>query len=88
MRAVEGVQRAQRRVRHCYGQAWCEAARQLTAEADIPLVALRIGHLDGRVGCLTRPACPSVVMTAAGEYQLVFSSARPDLRRGRSAAEA
>jgi 2,4-dichlorophenol 6-monooxygenase len=29
------------------GQAWCEAARQLAAEADIPLDALRIGHLDG-----------------------------------------
>ena len=29
------------------GQAWCEAARQLAAEADIPLDTLRIGHLDG-----------------------------------------
>ena len=29
------------------GQAWCEAARQLAAEADLPLDALRIGHLDG-----------------------------------------
>lgn len=29
------------------GQAWCEAARQLVAEADLPLDALRIGHLDG-----------------------------------------
>ncbi len=29
------------------GQAWCEAARQLAAEADIPLDALRIGRLDG-----------------------------------------
>ncbi len=29
------------------GQPWCEAARQLTAEADLPLDALRIGHLDG-----------------------------------------
>jgi 2,4-dichlorophenol 6-monooxygenase len=29
------------------GQAWCEAARQLTAEAGIPLDAVRIGHLDG-----------------------------------------
>ena len=29
------------------GHAWCEAARQLAAEADIPLDALRIGHLDG-----------------------------------------
>ena len=29
------------------GQAWCEAARQLAAEADIPLGAVRIGHLDG-----------------------------------------
>jgi 2,4-dichlorophenol 6-monooxygenase len=28
------------------GLAWCEAARQLTAEADLPLDALRIGHLD------------------------------------------
>ena len=31
------------------GQAWWEAARQLADEADIPLDALRIGHLDG--GC-------------------------------------
>ena len=29
------------------GHAWCEAARQFAAEADIPLDALRIGHLDG-----------------------------------------
>ena len=29
------------------GQAWCEAARQLAAEAGVPLDALRIGHLDG-----------------------------------------
>jgi hypothetical protein len=29
------------------GHAWCEAARQLAAEADVPLDALRIGHLDG-----------------------------------------
>jgi len=29
------------------GQAWCEGARQLAAEADIPLDAVRIGHLDG-----------------------------------------
>jgi hypothetical protein len=29
------------------GQAWCEAARQLAAEADISLDAVRIGHLDG-----------------------------------------
>jgi Uncharacterized protein conserved in bacteria (DUF2252) len=29
------------------GQAWCEAARRLAAEADIPLDAVRIGHLDG-----------------------------------------
>jgi len=29
------------------GQAWCEAARQLAAEAGLPLDAVRIGHLDG-----------------------------------------
>ncbi len=29
------------------GQAWCDAARQLAAEADLPLDAVRIGHLDG-----------------------------------------
>ncbi len=29
------------------GQAWCEAARQLAAEADVPLDGLPIGHLDG-----------------------------------------
>ncbi len=29
------------------GQAWCEAAEQLAAEAGLPLDAVRIGHLDG-----------------------------------------
>ncbi len=29
------------------GQAWCEAARQLAAEAGLPLDAVRTGHLDG-----------------------------------------
>ena len=29
------------------GHAWCEAARQLAAEAGLPLDAVRIGHLDG-----------------------------------------
>jgi len=29
------------------GEAWCEAARELAAEAGIPLDAVRIGHLDG-----------------------------------------
>ena len=29
------------------GQAWCDAARELAEEADLPLDALRIGHLDG-----------------------------------------
>ncbi len=29
------------------GQAWCEAAGQLAAEANVPLDAVRIGHLDG-----------------------------------------
>jgi 2,4-dichlorophenol 6-monooxygenase len=29
------------------GEAWCEAARVLAAEANLPLDALRIGHLDG-----------------------------------------
>ena len=29
------------------GQAWCQAARQLAADADVPLDAVRIGHLDG-----------------------------------------
>jgi 2,4-dichlorophenol 6-monooxygenase len=29
------------------GQAWCEAARQLAAGADVPLDTVRIGHLDG-----------------------------------------
>ena len=29
------------------GQPWCDAARQLAAEADRPLDAVRIGHLDG-----------------------------------------
>jgi 2,4-dichlorophenol 6-monooxygenase len=29
------------------GAAWCEAARALAEEADLPLDAVRIGHLDG-----------------------------------------
>ena len=29
------------------GEAWWEAAKQLAAEANLPLDALRIGHLDG-----------------------------------------
>jgi 2,4-dichlorophenol 6-monooxygenase len=29
------------------GEAWCEVARELAADAGIPLDALRIGHLDG-----------------------------------------
>jgi len=29
------------------GQPWCDAARQLAAEANLPLDAVRIGHLDG-----------------------------------------
>ena len=29
------------------GQAWCEAARQLAREANVPIDAVRIGHLDG-----------------------------------------
>ena len=29
------------------GEAWCEVARQLAADAGLPLDAVRIGHLDG-----------------------------------------
>jgi 2,4-dichlorophenol 6-monooxygenase len=29
------------------GEAWCEAARALAADAGIPLDAVRIGHIDG-----------------------------------------
>ena len=29
------------------GEPWCDAARQLAADADLPLDAVRIGHLDG-----------------------------------------
>jgi 2,4-dichlorophenol 6-monooxygenase len=29
------------------GEAWCEAARVLAEEADLPLEAVRIGHVDG-----------------------------------------
>ena len=29
------------------GRAWCEAAAQLASEANVPIDALRIGHLDG-----------------------------------------
>jgi 2,4-dichlorophenol 6-monooxygenase len=54
------------------GQAWCEAARQLAAEAGIPLDAVRIGHLDGDCHdprCAWRhPAAasdPGAVLTAA-----------------------
>jgi 2,4-dichlorophenol 6-monooxygenase len=31
------------------GEAWCEAAQALATEADLPLEAVRIGHLDGDV---------------------------------------
>ncbi len=36
------------------GGAWCEAARQLAADAGIPLDAVRIGHIDGD---LYEPRC-------------------------------
>jgi 2,4-dichlorophenol 6-monooxygenase len=29
------------------GQAWCDAAEQLAVEAELPIDAVRIGHLDG-----------------------------------------
>ncbi len=29
------------------GRAWCQAAAQLASEANVPIDALRIGHLDG-----------------------------------------
>lgn len=29
------------------GESWCDTARQLAAEADLPLDAVRIGHIDG-----------------------------------------
>ncbi len=29
------------------GEAWCEAARELALEGDLPLDAIRIGHIDG-----------------------------------------
>ncbi len=29
------------------GETWCDAARQLASEADLPLDAVRIGHIDG-----------------------------------------
>jgi FAD binding domain len=31
------------------GHAWCEAARQLATDTDLPLDSLRIGHLDGEL---------------------------------------
>jgi len=31
------------------GEAWCEVARQLAADAGLPLDAVRIGHLDGEL---------------------------------------
>ena len=31
------------------GEAWCEAAQALVTEANLPLDAVRIGHLDGDV---------------------------------------
>jgi 2,4-dichlorophenol 6-monooxygenase len=30
-----------------HGDAWCDAARVLAADADVPVDAVRIGHLDG-----------------------------------------
>jgi hypothetical protein len=40
------------------GQAWYEAARQLAAEADVPLDALRIGRLERPPGRPHRRAQP------------------------------
>jgi 2,4-dichlorophenol 6-monooxygenase len=31
------------------GEAWCSAARELAADAGVPLDAIRIGHLDGEI---------------------------------------
>lgn len=39
------------------GQAWCDAARQLAAEAGVPLDAVRIGHLDGTCTTRAAPGC-------------------------------
>ncbi len=31
------------------GEAWCSAAKELAADLDVPLDAIRIGHLDGEL---------------------------------------
>jgi hypothetical protein len=71
------------------GQAWCEAARQLAAEADIPLDAVRIGHLDGdchnphRVSHLPSFRAPSAVLIPAeGAASLLILGTRHPFRIG------
>ena len=48
------------------GRAWCEAARQLAAEAGLPLDAVRIGHLDGD---LYDPRCSWLRLRAPPDRQ-------------------
>jgi 2,4-dichlorophenol 6-monooxygenase len=55
------------------GEAWCEAARALAAEADLPLDAIRIGHLDGD---LFDPRCQWVRHRGIGADGAVL--VRPD----------
>jgi 2,4-dichlorophenol 6-monooxygenase len=55
------------------GQAWCDAARELAAEADLPLDAVRIGHLDGD---LYDPRCAWVRQRQIGPEGAIL--VRPD----------
>jgi 2,4-dichlorophenol 6-monooxygenase len=55
------------------GEAWCEAARELAAEADLPIDAVRIGHLDGD---LFDPRCMWMRLREIGRDGAVL--VRPD----------
>ena len=63
------------------GQAWCEAARQLAAEANAPLYALRIG--TSTVTCTTRaaPGCAIARSPAAARSWSARTGSSPGATR-------
>ena len=48
------------------GEAWCEAARDLAAEAGLPLDAVRIGHIDGDSTTRAARGCASAQIATEG----------------------
>jgi 2,4-dichlorophenol 6-monooxygenase len=60
------------------GQAWCDAARQLAAQARIPLDALRIGHLDAAT-CTTHaaPGAATGRSQATARFSCAWTSSSP-----------